>query len=78
MLNPPGRSTGARTRNAVARAARVLGYDHVTITGTSTYHMEFLDAGGSCEYQTSDRYDGPGVFNFKVDVSFRGFPLAVT
>lgn len=32
LLNPPGRSTGARTRNAVSRAARVLGYDHVTIT----------------------------------------------
>jgi hypothetical protein len=27
LLNPPGKSSGTRTRNATARAARVLGYD---------------------------------------------------
>jgi len=32
LLNPPAHSTGVRSRNAVSRAATVLGYEHVTFT----------------------------------------------
>lgn len=32
LLNPPAHSTGTRSRNAVTRAATVLGYDHPTLT----------------------------------------------
>lgn len=32
LLNPPAVSSGARTRNAVSRAAAVLGFEHVTIS----------------------------------------------
>lgn len=53
-------------------------YDHVTITGTTAYHMDFLDANGGCSDQNTNRYDGPGIYNFKVDLSFDGLPLSVT
>lgn len=32
LLNPPASSTGTRSRNAVARAATTLGYDHAIMT----------------------------------------------
>lgn len=32
LLNPPAQSSGVRSRNAVYRAARVLGYDDVVMT----------------------------------------------
>lgn len=36
LLNPPGSSSGTRTRNAVERAGQVLGYDHVKIANLCT------------------------------------------
>lgn len=36
LLNPPGASAGTRSRNAVSRAAYVLGYDQATIVNLCT------------------------------------------
>lgn len=36
LLNPPATSAGVRTRNAVGRAARALGYDRVVLANLCT------------------------------------------